>query len=156
MSTPAPRKATVTSNGDSQRISYDGSGYDVLLLAFGIVLLSLAGGFAYAVVTDPEPPRLDQCVFFGCLLVPLVLLLVWAARMFTAAVEFTPTGVTSMTIFGKISIRWAEVGSVSFEPRTYALLLHSQAGRTIRLPNLTGCETSLEQGVRHHLPNIEF
>jgi len=150
-----PPEASLVATDTGHRASYDGTGYALLLGPYAVLVLGLLCWFGYGLWVDPAS-RSAGVVFLAVgLSTPSILLLVYAARMFTRSVDFTSTHITTATLFGATTIQCADVASVTFSPRNGAVILHTKSGVAIQLPLLNGCEADLEQCVRRYLPGIE-
>ena len=153
--TKAP-EASLVATETGYRASYEGTGYGFILWPYVLVVLGLLCAVVHGIWVDPPAHTIGLALLAACLIAPMMALGIYLAQEFTASVEFTLTHITKATLFGKGSMNWPDIDSVSFAARSYAIVLHTKSGRTMRLPRFNGCEADLERCLRRYLPAIEF
>ena len=119
-------------------------------------MIGLACAVAYGLAVDSLPNSVTVAFLSACLFAPMIALLIYAAKEYTASVELTKLHITKSTVFAKRTLNWTEIDRVTFAPRSYAILLHDKTGQTMRLPRFNGCEADLERCLRHYIPKVEF
>ena len=151
-----PPQASLVATETGYHASYEGTGAGFFVCLCALLLGGFLCTFVYLEAVDSSSRAAFPVIFFSALLAPFAALFIYMGKEFTAVVDFTPTRITKKTIFGSASMNWTDVASVSFAPRSYAIVLHGKSGQTLRLPRLAGCEADLEQCVRRYLPEIDF
>jgi hypothetical protein len=149
-------QASLVATETGHRASYDGTGYGFILWPYSLLVLGLLCAVVYGIWVDPPPHAFGLALVAACLIAPMMALAIYLAQEFTGSVELTLTHITKATLFGKGSMNWQDIDSVSFAARSYAIALHTKSGRTMRLPRFDGCEADLERCLRRYLPEVEF
>ena len=146
-----PPEASLVATETGHRVSYEGTGYGFILWPYVFLVISLPCAVAYGLAVDSLSNSATLAVVCACLLAPLIALLIYAAKEYTASVELTKLHITKSTVFGKHSLNWTEIDRVTFAPRSHAILLHAKEGQTMRLPRFNGCEADLERCLRYYI-----
>ena len=151
-----PPEASLVATETGHRVSYEGTGYGFILWPYAFLVIGLPCAVAYGLAVDSLSNSATVAVVCACLLAPLIALLIYAAKEYTASVELTKLHITKSAVFGKHSLNWTEIDRVTFAPRSHAILLHAKEGQTMRLPRFNGCEADLERCLRYYIPKVEF
>jgi hypothetical protein len=147
-----PPEASLVATETGHRVSYEGTGYGFVLWPYAFLVICLACAVAYGLAVDSLPNSVTVAVVCTCFFAPMIALLIYAAKEYTASVELTKLHITKSTVFGKRSLNWTEIDRVTFASRSYVILLHAKTGQTMRLSRFNGCEADLERCLRHYIP----